>query len=77
MALAARAMVLSSGLRSAFESKVLDYIELVHGDPKTAASLVDALAGTLDQALNEFSTGVEHSVDFMKEGKSESSSMDA
>ena len=77
VALAARAMTLSSGLRSAFESKALDYIELVHGDPKTAASLIDALAGTLDQALNEFSTGVERSVDFMKGGTSESSGMDA
>lgn len=77
VALAARAMTLSSGLRSAFESKALDYIELVHGDPKTAASLIDALAGTLDQALNEFSTGVERSVDFMKGGTGESSGMDA
>lgn len=68
VALAARALTLSSGLRSAFEAKVLDWIEIVHGDPKTAASLIDSLGSTLDQALNEFSSGAEQTVDFL-EGK--------
>lgn len=66
VALAARAITLSSGLRSAFEAKALDLIEIVHGDPKTAVNLVEALSSTLDTALNEFSSSAEHTVDFQE-----------
>ena len=60
--LAARAVTLSSGLKTAFESQNLDLVSLVDGNPKKAAALVEALERICDDALNEYSREMEFEV---------------
>lgn len=60
--LAARAVTLSSGLKTAFESQNLDLVALVDGNPKKAAALVEALERICDDALNEYSREMEFEV---------------
>lgn len=60
--LAARAVTLSSGLKTAFESQNLDLVALVDGNPKKAVALVEALERICDDALNEYSREVEFEV---------------
>lgn len=60
--LAARAGVLATGLRTAFETQMLDFIYLVGGDPKKAANLLLAYERQLDMALNEYSRPIAYDV---------------
>lgn len=60
--LAARAVTLSSGLKTAFESQGLDLVALVDGNPKKAVALVEALERICDDALNEYSREMEFDV---------------
>ena len=60
--LAARAVTLSSGLKTAFEARNLDLVALVDGNPKKAVALVEALERICDDALNEYSREMEFEV---------------
>ena len=60
--LAARAVTLSSGLKTAFEARNLDLVALVDGNPKKAVALVEALERICDDALNEYSREMEFDV---------------
>lgn len=60
--LAARAVTLSSGLKTAFEARNLDLVALVDGNPKKAVTLVEALERICDDALNEYSREMEFEV---------------
>ncbi len=60
--LAARAGVLATGLRTAFETQMLDFIYLVGGNPKKAADLLLAYERQLDMALNEYSRPITYDV---------------
>lgn len=62
--LAGRAVTLASGLKTAFESSVLDLISLVEGSPKKAQNLIQALEEKLDAALNEYAQVEEFEVLF-------------
>ncbi len=63
--LAARAVTLSAGIRTAFEAHILDFISLVDGTPKKGAALVERLEAILDEALNEYSREMEFEVTFI------------
>lgn len=65
--LAARAATLASGLKTAFESRNLDLVDAVEGNPKKGAALVELLEGILDEALNEYSGEMEFAVTFTAE----------
>ncbi len=65
--LAARAVTLSSGLKTAFEAQHLDLVALVDGNPKKGAALVERLETLLDEALNEYSREMEFEVTFEAE----------
>ena len=52
--LAIRAVALASGLKTFFESRALDLVAEVEGNPKKTLNLVRALEGGLDAALNEY-----------------------
>lgn len=60
--LAARAVTLSSGLKTAFEARNLDLVALVDGSPRKAAALVEELERICDDALNEYSREMEFEV---------------
>lgn len=60
--LAARAVTLASGLKTAFEAQHLDLVALVEGNPKKGAALVEKLEAILDEALNEYSREMEFEV---------------
>lgn len=61
--LAARALVLSSGLRTAFEARALELVETAGGDPCKAAALTRALEQLVDEALNDYAREMEIVVD--------------
>lgn len=61
--LAARALVLSSGLRTAFEARALELVETAGGDPRKAAALTRALEQLVDEALNDYAREMEIVVD--------------
>lgn len=65
--LAARAMTLSAGLKTAFEAQGLETIYLVEGNPKKILTLVERLENILDEALNEYSREMEFTVQFTLE----------
>lgn len=65
--LAGRAATLASGLKTAFESRSLDIIALVEGNPKKSAALVELLEDMLDEALHEYSREVTFEVFFVEE----------
>ncbi len=65
--LAARAVTLASGLKTAFEAQHLDLVALVDGNPKKGAALVERLEALLDEALNEYSREMEFEVTFEAE----------
>lgn len=52
--LAARALALSSALRSFVESRALDLIEKVGGDPKKVQALISAFDDALAAAMNDY-----------------------
>lgn len=62
--LAARAVTLSSGLKTTLEARGLDIIETVGGNPKKARDLFAFLEGVLDETLNEYSRPLEFDVVF-------------
>ncbi len=62
--LAGRAVTLASGLETAFESSILEYISLVSGNPKKAQVLLQALKEKLHGALNEYAQPGEFEVLF-------------
>lgn len=68
--LAARAVTLSSNLKTAFEARNLDMVEAVDGNPKKGATMVECLEQILDEALNEYSQEMEFEVTFVSEGGS-------
>lgn len=65
--LAARAVTLASGLKTAFEAQHLDLVALVDGNPKKGAALVERLEAMLDESLNEYSREMEFEVAFEAE----------
>lgn len=65
--LAARAVTLASGLKTAFEAQHLDLVALVDGNPKKGAALVERLEAMLDESLNEYSREMEFEVTFEAE----------
>lgn len=65
--LAARAVTLASGLKTAFEAQHLDLVALVDGNPRKGAALVERLEAMLDEALNEYSREMEFEVTFEAE----------
>ncbi len=65
--LAARAVTLASGLKTAFEAQHLDLVALVDGNPRKGAALVERLEAMLDEALNEYSREMEFEVTFTAE----------
>ncbi|WP_304680357.1 hypothetical protein [uncultured Desulfovibrio sp.] len=69
--LAARAVTLASGLKTAFEAQHLDLVALVDGNPKKGAALVEKLESVLDEALNEYSREMEFEVTFTEENVGE------
>lgn len=69
--LAARAVTLSSSLKTAFESRNLDFIDAVDGNPKKGAALVELQSRILDEALNEYSQEMEFEVKFVPGGESD------
>jgi hypothetical protein len=62
--LAARAVTLASGLKTAFESHGLDIIDAVGGKPKKAPDLLLFIENLLDEAFNEYSRPIEFEVLF-------------
>ena len=62
--LAARAVTLATGLKTAFEARALDIIALVEGSPKKAAPLIELLEALLEEALGEYSREMEIIVEF-------------
>lgn len=61
--LAARALVLSSGIRTAFEAHALELVDAVSGDPRKVTALTQALERIFDDALSEYSRELEITVD--------------
>lgn len=63
--LAARAVTLSAGLKTAFEAKSLDIVGIVEGNPKKAPRLVEFIESLLDEAFNEYSREMEFEVELI------------
>ncbi|MBQ3059675.1 MAG: hypothetical protein IJD16_05100 [Desulfovibrio sp.] len=68
--LAARAVTLASGLKTAFEAHSLDLVSLVEGNPKKVIPLTEKLEALLDEALNEYSREMEFEVTFIAQESS-------
>ena len=62
--LAARAVTLASGLKTALEARGLDIISLVEGNPRRAQELSLFLERILDEAMNEYASPLELTVEF-------------
>lgn len=69
--LAARAVTLASGLKTAFEARHLDLVDAVGGNPKKGAVLVELLERMLDEELNNYSREMEFEVTFLPGGESD------
>lgn len=69
--LAARAVTLAAGLKTAFEARNLDLVAAVDGNPKKSAALLELLEASLDEAMNEYSREMEFQVTFVEEGGEE------
>jgi len=63
--LAARAIFLSSGIKTAIEARILECVAAVDGSPKKSIALSDFLESILDEAFNEFSREMEFEVTFI------------
>jgi hypothetical protein len=63
--LAARAVTLSSGIKTAFESRNLELIAAVGGNPQKGLALTELLESILDEALNEYSREMDFEVTFL------------
>lgn len=62
--LAARAVTLSSGLKTTLEAHILDIVATAGGEPKKASATMERLEGILDEAFNEYSREMEFEVTF-------------
>ncbi|MBQ3060460.1 MAG: hypothetical protein IJD16_09155 [Desulfovibrio sp.] len=69
--LAARAVTLAAGLKTAFEAHSLDLIDTVEGNPKKSVALTGKLETMLEEALNEYSREMEFEVTFAAESDKE------
>lgn len=67
--LAARAVTLASNVKTSFEARNLDLVDVVGGNPKKGAALADLLESIVDEAFNEYSREMEFEVTFMLEGE--------
>lgn len=65
--LAARAVILSSGIKTSLEAHILDIVSAAGGDPKKATAVLESLERILDEALNEYSREMEFEVTFNDE----------
>ena len=65
--LAARAVTLASGIKTAFEARNLDFVAAVDGNPKKSLALTSLLESILDEAMNEYSREMEFEVVFAAE----------
>lgn len=65
--LAARAVTLSSGIKTNLEAHILDIVSAAGGDPKKSAAVLEGLERILDEALNEYSREMEFEVTFTDE----------
>lgn len=65
--LAARAVILSSGIKTSLEAHILDIMSAAGGDPKKATAVLESLERILDEALNEYSREMEFEVTFNDE----------
>jgi len=63
--LAVRAGVLATGLRTMFETSLLDFIHLVNGDPRSAQTLLGAFEQRLDTAINEYARPMEYEAELI------------
>lgn len=63
--LAVRAGVLATGLRTMFETSLLDFIHLVNGDPRSAQTLLAAFEQRLDAAVNEYARPMEYEAELI------------
>lgn len=63
--LAVRAGVLATGLRTMFETSLLDFIHLANGDPRTAQTLLAAFEQRLDAAINEYARPMEYEAELI------------
>lgn len=61
--LAARALALSSGIRTAFEAHALELVEAAGGDPRKVTALSQALERIFDDALSDYARELEIIVD--------------
>lgn len=64
--LAARAVTLSSNLKTAFEAQILDIISLAEGNPQRSVQLIDRIESLVDEAMSEYSREIQLDVDFQK-----------
>lgn len=65
--LAARAVVLKSGLKHMVQSQALAFVHLVGGDPRKAPLLIDELNGRLDALLSGYAASESIVVEFEDE----------
>lgn len=65
--LAARAVALATGLKTALEAQNLDLVATVDGNPKKGAALIERMEAILDEAFNEYSREMEFEVTFTAE----------
>lgn len=69
--LAARAVTLSLGLKTALEAKSLDIISALDGNPKKSLPLQELLEGILDEAFNSYSREMEFELEFVEDAAKE------
>ena len=62
--MAARAVALRDGLKNAMESAAGDIVEIVAGDPKQTAALVEYMATMFDRALGEYARPLDLVIEF-------------
>lgn len=67
--LAARAVALSAGLKTAFEAQSLDVIAMMEGNPKKSGPFVERIDQIVDEAMGEYSKPVEIEVTFTDESR--------
>lgn len=65
--LAARAVALSSSLKTAFEAQSLDVIALVEGNPKKSGPFAERIDQIVDEAMSEYAKPVDIEVTFTDE----------
>ena len=69
--LAARAVALSAGLKTAFEAQSLDLVAMLEGNPKKSGPFIERLDQLIDEAMSEYAKPVELEVTFTDAGSDE------